>query len=201
MKNDKTFYKYICPSLVIPQYKVNTLTSNNFHGTSKSPSHFHTEEKDGLSERKKSLSVDMKMFETMKKDITSTLTTTNNIVVNKDNNFNHTVKDCSSTLHLNTSFSLKKEHNTTSKIRIKHRNPKPKSVEEFGPFLNDQSVKVIEVKNPTVKRLIHECGGYGPYYSRCPVCNNKNLGFFKDLKTDDAVKILSFIKKSKIKQN
>ena len=67
----------------------------------------------------------------------------------------------------------------------------------YGPFLNDTKIKLVEIKNPKVKNLIEKCEGYGPYYSHCPVCNNKNLGFFKDLRTDDAVKILTFIKKSK----
>ena len=74
---------------------------------------------------------------------------------------------------------------------------KTKSDNINGPYLNETKIKLVEIKNPKVKNLIGECEGYGPYYSHCPVCNNKNLGFFKDLRTDDAVKILTFIKKSK----
>lgn len=70
-----------------------------------------------------------------------------------------------------------------------------------GPFLNNHVLKPVEIKNPYVKQMITQCEGYGPYYSHCLICNNKNLGYFKDLKTDDAVKVLKYIQKSKTCQN
>ena len=71
-------------------------------------------------------------------------------------------------------------------------------LDTLGPFLNNYVYKPIEIKNPSVKKMINECDGYGPYYSHCLLCNNKNLGYFKDLKTDDAVRVLKYIQKSKI---
>jgi DNA repair exonuclease SbcCD ATPase subunit len=75
---------------------------------------------------------------------------------------------------------------------------KAKTMAKSSGFLNDHEIKEIEIKNPRVREMINECDGYGPYYSKCPVCNNKNLSYFKDLKTDDAVKVLKYIKKSKV---
>lgn len=65
-------------------------------------------------------------------------------------------------------------------------------------FLNSREVKEVEIKNPVIKQMISECNGYGPYYSHCPTCKNKNLSYFKDLKTDEAMKVLNYIKKSQI---
>ena len=55
--------------------------------------------------------------------------------------------------------------------------------------------KKIEIKNPTVKKMLMETKNHGPYYTHCPSCHNKNLNFFQHLKENEAVKILSFIQK------
>lgn len=86
---------------------------------------------------------------------------------------------------------------TSSKFNKTTFSKKSKQVTEHLGFLNDHLLEKVEIKNPKVKSIIEECEGYGPYYSRCPVCNNKNLSYFKDLKTDDAVRVLNYIKKSK----
>jgi len=78
----------------------------------------------------------------------------------------------STTKHSNTTNNF--IHNTEEKNTSPIKTRKTKS-ESYGPYLNNQNVKKIEINNPKIKHLINECEGYGPYYSRCPMCNNKNF--------------------------
>ena len=128
-------------------------------------------------------------------------------------NFNELTSSARSTLSLNqnlttsyltnssfqnkTSFtqefnqSDKKEKLIDPKINKKTRNN-----DLLSPFLNVLRIdKKIEIKNPTVKKMLMETKNHGPYYTHCPSCHNKNLNFFQHLKENEAVKILSFIQK------
>ena len=81
-----------------------------------------------------------------------------------------------------------------SKNKIKKENKK------LSPFLNSTLVdfeKKIEIKNPIVKKYLESINFYGPYYSHCPPCGNKNLEYYKKMNQDNAIKIIQFIKKSK----
>ena len=81
-----------------------------------------------------------------------------------------------------------------SKNKIKIENKK------LSPFLNSTLVdfeKKIEIKNPIVKKYLESINFYGPYYSHCPPCGNKNLEYYKKMNQDNAIKIIQFIKKSK----
>ena len=81
-----------------------------------------------------------------------------------------------------------------SKSKIKKENNK------LSPFLNSTLIdfeKKIEIKNPIVKKNLESINFYGPYYSHCPPCGNKNLEYFKRMNQENAIKLIHFIKKSK----
>ena len=61
-------------------------------------------------------------------------------------------------------------------------------------FLHIKKIESIEIKNPKLKCLLDECTRLGPYYSKCKSCNNKNLNFYKDMKYENAEKLLKYIK-------
>ena len=63
-------------------------------------------------------------------------------------------------------------------------------------FLHIKKIMDVEIKNEKLKCLINECPRFGPYYSKCQTCNNKNLVFFKDMKYENAEKLLRYFKKS-----
>ena len=72
----------------------------------------------------------------------------------------------------------------------------------FGHFLNSNSEsfnKKIEIKNPIVKKNLEKINFYGPYYSYCPPCGNKNNEFYNQMYQQNVIEIIQFIKKSREK--
>jgi hypothetical protein len=78
---------------------------------------------------------------------------------------------------------------------------KQKSIhKEKGSFINidyDKIYKKIEVKNPAIKKLLQDIDYYGPHFSHCPSCKNKNLEFFKNMESGQAIKLLTYIRDNK----
>lgn len=100
----------------------------------------------------------------------------------------------------NNTISSKENKVSSSLPKIKI---KTNSKENYGPFLNILGFeKKIQIKNPLIKKLLDDTQNHGPYYTHCPSCQNKNLSFFKHLKENEAMKIITFIKEEKLqKQN
>ena len=76
--------------------------------------------------------------------------------------------------------------------------------QNFGPFLNSNSEsfnKKIEIKNPIVKKYLENINFYGPYYSYCPPCGNKNNEFYNKMDQQNAIELIQFIKKSRENNN
>jgi len=66
---------------------------------------------------------------------------------------------------------------------------------ELGQFLNiNSNVKKLELKNKDVKELFEEINNFGPYFSHCPSCNNKNISFYQNMKSENAIKLLSYLR-------
>jgi len=94
----------------------------------------------------------------------------------------------------NTMQSFKTDATDYPKSKTSHISTKAEHL--YGTFLHtnqEQEPKVI-IKNPQVKKLIKEVENYGPYYSHCPTHNRRNLEFFGKMKTDQSIKLLTFIK-------
>ncbi len=78
----------------------------------------------------------------------------------------------------------------------------PKSKTEYGPFLNfdyEGFNKKVEITNPEVKKLLEDVNYYGPRFSHCPSCRNRNLEFYETLEPHQCVNVLQFIKKERKK--
>jgi len=61
-------------------------------------------------------------------------------------------------------------------------------------FLNSTQIEKIELKNENVKELYHDVNRHGPNFQYCEKCNYKNLEYFKELRPENAIKLLTFIK-------
>ena len=67
-------------------------------------------------------------------------------------------------------------------------------------YLNSNSElfdKKIKVNNPTIMKHLEGINFYGPYFSYCPPCGNKNLEFYKNLEQNQCLQIIQQIKKNK----
>ena len=74
----------------------------------------------------------------------------------------------------------------------------------YGPFLNSNSdlfYKKVIINDPIIKKYLESINYFGPYYSYCPPCNNRNLEFYKNLEQNDCINLIKFIKKAKGKIN
>ena len=70
--------------------------------------------------------------------------------------------------------------------------------EESSIFLNcniNSFNKKIEINNPVIKKHLDSINFYGPYYSYCPPCRNRNLEFYNKLEQGQCLKIIQYIKK------
>ncbi len=61
-------------------------------------------------------------------------------------------------------------------------------------------IKKIKVKNPLVNRNLESINFYGPYFSYCPPCYNKNIEYYNNLEVNQCVGLLHHIKKMKTKE-
>jgi len=87
-------------------------------------------------------------------------------------------------------------NNTFKKMKIK----KEEKEQKFGPFLNfdyDSFYKKTKINNPVIQKNLEFINFYGPYYSYCPPCLNRNLEFYNNLEPNQCLKIIQYIKKIK----
>ena len=90
-----------------------------------------------------------------------------------------------------------KDLNKSKKI-LKKINLKPLKSENIFLFHNDEFDKVIEITNPKIKRDLELINYYGPLYTHCKLCNNRNLEFYKNSEPNQTLKLLQYLKKIKL---
>jgi hypothetical protein len=104
--------------------------------------------------------------------------------------------------NMNLSSSGKEGINTMNSSTRSKSTLKNKTGSDFGPFLNFNYAeynKKIEIKNPEVKKVLEDIDYYGPYFSHCPSCRNKNLEFYQTLEPHHCLSILNHLKKTRKK--
>lgn len=61
--------------------------------------------------------------------------------------------------------------------------------------VNNNIRKIIEINNPIIKRNVESINYYGPYFSFCPSCRNKNINFYSKLDPNKCLELIHLIKK------
>ena len=93
----------------------------------------------------------------------------------------------------------------SSKVRSTSKKKLEKFEEsKFGPFLNSNSAafnKKIEINNPIIKKYLESINFFGPYFSYCPPCRNRNMEFYNKMNHNEAIKLMQYLKKVKGKDN
>jgi hypothetical protein len=59
------------------------------------------------------------------------------------------------------------------------------------------STNQIEVKNPLIKKHLESINYYGPRYSYCSSCKNRNIEFYNELQPNNCLNLIKIIKKMK----
>jgi len=83
------------------------------------------------------------------------------------------------------------------KKRLKPIN-KSTSSGSFNFKYNNEFDKVIEITNPKIKRDLELLNYYGPLYTHCKICNNRNLEFYQNSEPNQTLKLLHFLKRRKL---
>ena len=97
-------------------------------------------------------------------------------------------------------YNLIAEHNTEKEKpkKIKKIQLKPLQTENIFLFHNAEFDKVVEITNPKIKRDLELINYYGPMYTHCKLCNNRNLEFYKNSEPNQTLKLLQYLKKIKL---
>ena len=98
-----------------------------------------------------------------------------------------------SMVNLNPSYKFKN-------MKIKRED----NEQQFGTFLNfdhNSFYKKTKISNPIVKKNLEFINYYGPYYSYCPPCLNRNLEYYNNLEPNQSLKLINYIKKIRGKKN
>ena len=78
-----------------------------------------------------------------------------------------------------------------------------KTSTKYGPFLNSDNEifnKRIEIANPLIKKHLESINFFGPYYSYCPPCRNRNIEFYNNLEPNQCIEIIKCVKKEQKKK-
>ena len=93
--------------------------------------------------------------------------------------------------------NIKKENNDKCK-KLNKIKLKPLQTGNMFLFHNEEFDKVIEITNPKIKRDLELINYYGPLYTHCKFCNNRNLEFYKNSEPNQTLKLLQYLKKIKL---
>ncbi len=96
-------------------------------------------------------------------------------------------------------YNLIAKDNNNIRTSLQKKNLKP-IIKPGSMFLyhNNEFDKVIEITNPKIKRDLELINYYGPLYTHCKLCNNRNLEFYQNSEPNQTLKLLNFLKRMKL---
>ena len=68
----------------------------------------------------------------------------------------------------------------------------------FTSKYNGESNRILEITNPKIKRDLELINYYGPLYTHCKTCNNRNIEFYQNSEPNQTLKLLHFLKRIKL---
>ena len=126
----------------------------------------------------------------------------------RDTNYRHFLKtrtqnDKEHVLRSSIYYNLiiKDDNNNKLKDSFKKKNINLKPIIKPGSMYldhNNEFDKVIEITNPKIKRDLELINYYGPLYTHCKLCNNRNLEFYQNSEPNQTLKLLNFLKRVKL---
>ena len=66
---------------------------------------------------------------------------------------------------------------------------------------HENFMKKIEIKDPLIRKNLEGINYYGPYFSHCPPCRNRNLEYYNKLEPNQCLDIIHQIKRVRVKKN
>ena len=90
-------------------------------------------------------------------------------------------------------YSVGKKPPNKKKIKIETNN-RPYLGSDYQSF-----IKKVEINSPIINKNLEGINYYGPYFSHCPPCYNRNLEYYKNLEINQCLGIIHHIKKMRMK--
>lgn len=133
-------------------------------------------------------SINSNTMSQMKRNTYNSLSSVNKkIVSKKQKTFRQNIFNNLSPSNDNTFYSLEKSNlmnmNKSSNI-IRNKNAKVNNTQ-----------KIIDITNPIIKKNVESINNFGPYFSYCPSCRNKNMDFYNNLEPNHCLELIHYIKK------
>ena len=135
-------------------------------------------------------SINSNTMSQMKRNTYNSLNSVNKkIVSKKQKTFRQNIFNNLSPSNENTFYTLDKSNlmniNKSSNI-IRKKNAQAN---------NNNTQKIIEITNPIIKKNVESINNFGPYFSFCPSCRNKNMEFYNNLEPNHCLELIHYIKK------
>ena len=133
-------------------------------------------------------SINSNTMSQMKRNTYNSLSSVNKkIVSKKQKTFRQNIFNNLSPSNDSTFYSLEKSNlmnmNKSSNI-IRNKNAKVNNTQ-----------KIIDITNPIIKKNVESINNFGPYFSYCPSCRNKNMDFYNNLEPNHCLELIHYIKK------
>ena len=90
-------------------------------------------------------------------------------------------------------YSVGKKIPTKKKLKMEI-NKRPYLGSDYQSF-----IKKVEINSPIINKNLESINYYGPYFSHCPPCYNRNLEYYKNLEINQCLDIIHHIKKMRMK--
>ena len=68
----------------------------------------------------------------------------------------------------------------------------------FSSKYNRETNRILEITNPKIKRDLELINYYGPLYTHCKTCNNRNIEFYQNSEPNQTLQLLHFLKRIKL---
>ena len=76
-----------------------------------------------------------------------------------------------------------------------------KQNKRYSHLDNQFERKKYDINNENVMYQLESINFFGPYYSYCPPCGNRNVDFYQNLDSETIIQIVKQIKKNKRAKN
>lgn len=175
-ENQQLTSKIIKPKSGIPNKKQRDLSQNDI--------------KNILEDYHQAYPLDKKEYDTMNRAATI------NMKSNSCRTINHITKK---EMFKTTIFSklLPQDEKNELKTAIKTKNEKKTGLGIFLNFDYEIYNKKREITHPIIKNELKSISNFGPYYSYCPSCNNKNVDFYQKMEPNQCIQLIKAIKRSR----
>ena len=133
-------------------------------------------------------SINSNTMSQMKRNTYNSLSSVNKkIVSKKQKTFRQNIFNNLSPSNDNTFYTMDKSN-------LMNMNKSSNIIRNKNAIVNNTQ-KIIDITNPIIKKSVESINNFGPYFSFCPSCRNRNMDFYNNLEPNHCLELIHYIKK------